>query len=154
MWPHRTSDYGGTADSNIRYLHKFNAVNKRVNVRLKHHMNHNARLALLHLVMHTVVMSTAIRKSVPLDKEDIEVLDLLQTAGSPERRALIEVAGITLDENASEASSIRALLTAGRVAIERKVISQGYEAYAASLNEEDRAAHAAMRGRTTKRTID
>ncbi len=104
--------------------------------------------------MHTRGMRTATRKSVPLEQEDLEVIDLLQTAGSAEQRALIEVTGITLDENASEATSIRALIAAGRIVIEQAVISEGYEAYAASLTPEDQEAHDAMRGRVTRRNVD
>lgn len=90
---------------------------------------------------------TKLRKSVPLTAEDRAHLDRLRTPGTPEHEALSEVAGILLPDDASEAETLHALLTAGRVAVAERVMVSGYAALAAAEDEEDRAARRAMRAR-------
>jgi hypothetical protein len=96
-------------------------------------------------------MTTAkVRKSIPLTAEDQAHLDRLRTPGTPEHEALSQVAGILLPENASEAETLHALLTAGRAAVTERVMLTGYAALAAAQDDEDRSARRAMRDRAAR----
>ncbi|MCS0636286.1 hypothetical protein NX801_11560 [Streptomyces sp. LP05-1] len=80
-----------------------------------------------------------------------ETVDRVREPGSPENLALGQVTGTQVDAGASEAEVLRVLLNAGRLAIQEKVMENGYAALAASHDEEDRAHEAAMRSRGTRR---
>ncbi|MFW6694680.1 hypothetical protein [Streptomyces sp. MAR4 CNX-425] len=90
-----------------------------------------------------------VRKSVPLTSEDQAVLDRLRTPGTAEHEALRDVAGILLDDDASEAETLHALLTAGRLAVTERVMLSGYAALAAA-QDEDAADRRAMRARAAR----
>ncbi|MBT2488239.1 hypothetical protein J7E96_06820 [Streptomyces sp. ISL-96] len=91
-----------------------------------------------------------IRKSIPLSHEDQAHLERLRTAGTPEHEALKQVAGILLADDASEAETLHALLTAGRIAVTERVMLTGYAALAAAQDDEDAAARRAMRARSAR----
>ncbi|MGW6862552.1 hypothetical protein [Streptomyces xanthophaeus] len=96
-------------------------------------------------------MSTKTRKSVPLDALVEESLIRLRRHGSPENRALCQVTGISVADDTSDAEILRALLNAGRVAVQEKVLENGYAALAAAQDDEDRAYAAAVRDRGARR---
>jgi hypothetical protein len=91
-----------------------------------------------------------VRKSIPLTPDDQAHLDRLRTPGTPEHEALAQVAGILLPDDASEAETLHALLTAGRAAITERVMLTGYAALAAAQDDEDAAARRAMRARAAR----
>lgn len=96
-------------------------------------------------------MATVIRKSVPLDALVEDALERVRRHDTPENQALHQVTGIRVDDDTSEAEVLRALLNAGRIAVEEKVMENGYAALQATHDEEDRAYEAAVRARGTRR---
>ena len=84
-----------------------------------------------------------VRKSVPLTHEDEAHLEQLRTPGVPECATLSQLAGILLPKDASE--TIHALLMARRAAVTERITIGGYAALATSQDDEDHAAHRAMR---------
>ncbi len=96
-------------------------------------------------------MSTTVRKSVPLHPQELELLDRVRSAGTPENDALREATGIEFPQGTSEAESLRAILKIGIATIEDRVMEHGYAAMAAERDEDDRAFAAAMRRRTAER---
>lgn len=96
-------------------------------------------------------MTTVTRKSVPLDALVEETLRRVRHNDTPENRALWQVTGIHVDDDTSEAEVLRALLNAGRLAVQEKVMENGYAALAAAHDEEDRAYEAGVRARGARR---
>ncbi|GHB04992.1 hypothetical protein ACIQRS_19555 [Streptomyces termitum] len=96
-------------------------------------------------------MATLTRKSVPLDAPTEEAMRRVRRHDSPENRALRQVTGIKVGDDTSDAEVLRALLNAGRVAIEEKALENGYAALAAAQDDEDRAYAAARRTRRRSR---
>ncbi|MFJ3903198.1 hypothetical protein [Streptomyces sp. NPDC090025] len=92
-------------------------------------------------------MATMTRKSVPLDSRTAETMKRVRRHESPENVALRQVTGIRVDDTTSDAEVLRALLDAGRVAVEQKALENGYAALAAAQDDEDRAYAAARRAR-------
>ncbi|MEU8561664.1 hypothetical protein AB0C45_09260 [Streptomyces cyaneofuscatus] len=94
--------------------------------------------------------NTKVRKSVPLSQEDQAHIERLRTTGSPEHEALEQMAGIRLPDDASEAETLHALLTAGRIAVTEHAMLTGYAALAAAQDEEDTSTRRAMRARSAR----
>lgn len=88
-----------------------------------------------------------VRKSIPLTAEDQAQLDRLRTPGTPEHEALVQISGVPIPDNASEAETLHALLAAGQAAVIERVMLTGYAALAAAQDDEDRSARRAMRER-------
>ncbi len=88
-----------------------------------------------------------VRKSVPLTEEDQAYLERLREPETPEHEALAQATGILLADDASEAETLHALLTAGRMAVTERVMVSGYAALAAAEDDEDRETRRAMRAR-------
>jgi hypothetical protein len=124
--------------------------------------------------------SGKVRKSVTLTPEDRQELDRIREPNSQLRTALERIAGVELQENASEAEVLHALVVAGRAAVVEQMMDAGYAEWAASTAEastrrdaparatagrgrragvttepnEDRAFEDAMRGRVRDRRGD
>ncbi|MGX2997647.1 hypothetical protein JNUCC64_25860 [Streptomyces sp. JNUCC 64] len=96
-------------------------------------------------------MSIKTRKSVPLDALVEEAMERVRRHDSPEALALCQVTGIKVADDTSDSEILRALLNAGRVAVQEKVLENGYAALAAAQDDEDRAYAAAMRDRGARR---
>lgn len=96
-------------------------------------------------------MAVVPRRSVRLDALVEETLERVRHNDTPENRALRQVTGIHVDDDTSEAEVLRALLNAGRLAVQEKVMENGYTALAAARDEEDRAYEAAVRARGARR---
>ncbi|NML54870.1 hypothetical protein HHL19_34165 [Streptomyces sp. R302] len=92
-------------------------------------------------------MATMTRKSVPLDALVEEAMERVRRHDSPENAALRQVTGISVSDDTSDAEVLRALLNAGRVAVQEKALENGYAALAAAQDDEDRAYAAARRAR-------
>lgn len=88
----------------------------------------------------------SVRKSVPMGPEDVITLERMHAPTSPERQALAQLTGHELDANASDAEILAALVRAGREAVTQQVAATGYAAWAADMDEEDRAYRTARRG--------
>ncbi|MFA1538541.1 hypothetical protein [Actinomadura monticuli] len=88
----------------------------------------------------------SVRKSVPMGPEDVAVLERLHAPVSPERQALGQLIGQQLDAGASDAEILAALVRAGREAVTQQVAATGYAAWAAEMDDEDRAYRTARRG--------
>lgn len=86
------------------------------------------------------------RKSVPVGPEDIITLERMHAPTSPERQALTQLTGHELDASASDAEILAALVRAGREAVTQQVATTGYAAWAAEMDDEDRAYRTARRG--------
>ncbi len=65
---------------------------------------------------------TIARKSVPLDKDDLQVLEALAQPGSDEALALFDLTGAPLGSQSSEAQRLHALVAAGRQAMEKRAL--------------------------------
>ncbi len=74
---------------------------------------------------------TIARKSVPLDKDDLQVLEALAQPGSDEALALIDLTGAPLGSQSSEAQRLHALIAAGRKAMQDKALEIAFERQAA-----------------------
>lgn len=96
-------------------------------------------------------MASVIRKSIPIDAHVEDMLRRIRRHDTPENEALCQVTGIRVDDDTSEAEALRALLNAGRLAVQEKVMENGYAALAAAQDEEDREHEAAMRARGARR---
>ncbi|GAA3064466.1 hypothetical protein GCM10017562_32590 [Streptomyces roseofulvus] len=92
-------------------------------------------------------MATMTRKSVPLDALVEETMERVRRHASPENAALRQVTGISVSDDTSDAEVLRALLNAGRVAVQERALENGYAALAAAQDDEDRAYAAARRAR-------
>ncbi|WP_331773364.1 hypothetical protein OG948_59290 (plasmid) [Embleya sp. NBC_00888] len=91
---------------------------------------------------------TKIRKSVPLNPDDIHALTELRTPDTGLNEALkVLLAKAGLPEPGNESAALHALLVLGRRAVEEQAQLTGYAAYAASLDDEDRAVAKSMRRR-------
>jgi hypothetical protein len=88
----------------------------------------------------------SVRKSVPIGPEDVATLERLHAPVSPERHALAQLTGHELDAGASDAEILAALVRAGRDAVTQQVAITGYAAWAADMDDEDRAYRTARRG--------
>jgi hypothetical protein len=95
-------------------------------------------------------MKTKARKSVPVHGETTRVAEAARHPHTPERRALAALVDLPAGE-LSEGAALAALIEAGRAAVAEAALAQGYEVLVAEDSEEDRAARAAMRGRTARR---
>ncbi len=78
--------------------------------------------------------------------EDVITLERMHAPASPERQALAQLTGQELDASASDAEILAALVRAGREAVTQQVAATGYAAWAAEMDDEDRAYRAARRG--------
>lgn len=96
-------------------------------------------------------MGVKTRKSVPLDALVEESMERVRRPDSPENRALCQVTGMRVADDTSDAEVLRALLNAGRIAVQEKVLENGYAALAAAQGDEDRAYAAAVRDRGARR---
>lgn len=87
-----------------------------------------------------------VRKSVPLTRDELNLLETARNQGSPAYNALIELLG---DDEAtrSEAAILHAAITLGVATLRERISEKGYAALAAMQDDEDRAYHAAMRRR-------
>lgn len=94
---------------------------------------------------------TLSRKSVPVDPDELTLAGQVREPGSPERDAVESVIG-PLPERLSEAQALSALMSVARRSVREQVTSAGYAAYAAALDEEDRAFAAATRARRAERS--
>lgn len=81
-------------------------------------------------------MTTQVRKQVPLDADDLAVLERLGYDGSPEAVALHAVTGIRTMRGTSEAERLHALIVAGRKAVQEKALEMG-SAKAAEFDRTD-----------------
>ncbi|MEO3827949.1 hypothetical protein [Actinomadura sp. B10D3] len=88
----------------------------------------------------------SVRKSVPMGPEDVTTLERMHAPASPERQALTQLTGQELGANASDAEILAALVRVGREAVTQQVAATGYAAWAAEMDDEDRAYRAARRG--------
>jgi hypothetical protein len=88
----------------------------------------------------------SVRKSVPMGPEDVTTLERMHAPVSPEREALAQLTGQELDAGASDAEILAALIRAGREAVTQQVAATGYAAWAAEMDDEDRAYRTARRG--------
>ncbi|WP_165978736.1 molecular chaperone GrpE [Actinomadura darangshiensis] len=88
----------------------------------------------------------SVRKSVPMGSEDVATLERMHAPASPERQALAQLTGQELDAGASDAEILTALVRAGREAVTQQVAATGYAAWAAEMDDEDRAYRTARRG--------
>lgn len=94
--------------------------------------------------------TTAARKSVPLDDDELTLAEQVREPGTPEREAVESVLG-PLPGRLSEAQALAALMSVAQNSVREQVTSTGYAAYAAALDEEDRAFAAATRTRRAER---
>lgn len=94
--------------------------------------------------------TTLSRKSVPLDPDELSLADQVRTLGTPEREAVEVITG-PLPERLSEAQALSALMSVARQSVREQVTSTGYAAYAAALDDEDRAFAATTRTRRAER---
>ena len=99
---------------------------------------------LLQIMLHVryaVDMSTSTlsRKSVPVDAEMSTFTRDIRTPGTPAREAVEALVG-PLPDHLSEAQALSTLLNVARDKVKETANASGYAAYAATLNEEDRAA--------------
>ncbi|TDC60325.1 molecular chaperone GrpE [Actinomadura sp. GC306] len=88
----------------------------------------------------------SVRKSVPMGPEDITTLKRMHASESPERQALAQLTGHELNDSASDAEILSALIRAGREAVTERMAATGYAAWAAEMDDEDRAYRRARRG--------
>ncbi|WP_250214337.1 molecular chaperone GrpE [Acrocarpospora catenulata] len=88
----------------------------------------------------------SVRKSVPMGPEDVTTLERMHAPVSPERQALAQLTGQELDASSSDAEILAALVRAGRDAVTQQVATTGYAAWAAEMDDEDRAYRTARRG--------
>ena len=100
-------------------------------------------------------MTGRVRKSVPLSKDDLSGLAALRS-DVMWREAAMEIEGVELSVNPSEAEALQTLVEIGRRTIERraheKELEAGYAALAASISDEDRELDRALSRRTSSRT--
>ena len=117
------------------------------------HLMRRVLLHVLHLdthqlVLHNMHMGTvdraSVRKSVPLSERDRRDLDRMR-ASSVHRDSLREIAGVEIDEDASDAALLRVVVEAGINAVERQVESVGYAQIAADIDRSERKAVARRR---------
>jgi len=113
----------------------------------------------MQIVMHFLThggydgrMSTpaaATRKSVPLAADELALAREVRTPGTPERAAVEALVG-PLPERLSESQALAALMSVAQTSIREHVSTSGYAAYAAALDDEDRAYAAANRARRSE----
>ncbi|HEY9376550.1 MAG TPA: hypothetical protein VIQ02_05580 [Jiangellaceae bacterium] len=94
-------------------------------------------------------MPTAVRKSIPIDPADRDVVQRIRTPGSPEHEAL-RAEGVELSETSSEAEALHALLVVGRRALEESVLEAGYARLATAEDDEDREFRRAISQRAAR----
>lgn len=97
--------------------------------------------------MNTVTVS---RKSVPVDADQLRLAQAVRHPGSPEREAVEAVVG-RLPERLSESQALSALMAVARRSVSDRVTAVGYSAYAAALDEDDRAFAESTRERRAQR---
>ncbi|MFF2618985.1 hypothetical protein [Kitasatospora sp. NPDC058046] len=97
--------------------------------------------------MSSLTGKAVARKSVPVTAEDTQTVERLREPAGAYRAAIAELLGVELSANPSEAEVLQALLEAGRIAVEQKVMATGYAALAAARDDEDREHARAMRSR-------
>lgn len=104
-------------------------------------MSHYLSQVVLHIVCACVnLVCVTTRKAVPLSSEEIAAVDAARTGG-----ILAELAGA--GSSRSEAAALHALVMLGLAKVKEASETRGYAALAASLDDEDRAYAAALRGR-------
>lgn len=105
---------------------------------------------MLYLMMHLGysgrMPTTKIRKTVPLDPEDIARVNSFD---ADELLHAVAARHAGVDTISSEATLMHTLLIAGLDALEQEADEERYAHYAASEDDEDRSFHAAMRQRNT-----
>ena len=94
--------------------------------------------------------TTAARKSVPLHDDQLTLAEQVREPSTPEREAVESVIG-PLPGRLSEAQALAALMSVATRSVCEQVTSAGYAAYAAALDEEDRAFATATRARRAER---
>jgi hypothetical protein len=94
-------------------------------------------------------MTTTARKSVPIARAEYELVQRIQTPGSPEQDA-VRAAGVQLSDQPSEAEALHALLVVGHRALDERLLEIGYAALAASEDEEDRRVRRELRRRADR----
>ncbi|BAJ30645.1 MULTISPECIES: hypothetical protein [Kitasatospora] len=97
--------------------------------------------------MSSLIGKSVARKSVPVTAEDTRAVERLREPAGAYRAAIAEILGVELSANPSEAEVLQALIEAGRIAVEEKVMTSGYTALAAARGDEDREHDRAMRNR-------
>lgn len=110
---------------------------------LLHDMQHESRMVAMN-------STTAARKSVPLDADELTLAARVREPGTPEREAVESALG-PLPGRLSEAQALSALLSLAQTSVREHVTSAGYAAYAAALDEEDRAFADTTRSRRAER---
>ncbi|WP_143341299.1 hypothetical protein [Corynebacterium urinipleomorphum] len=86
------------------------------------------------------------RKSVALTPEDLDVVQRLREAGSPEREYLENALG-QMPANLSESQAIAELVALGARSVRERALDSAYEAYAQQLLEEEVSYKDATRAR-------
>lgn len=94
--------------------------------------------------------TTASRKSVPVAADELQLAQAIREPGSPEREAVEAVVG-QLPERLSESQALAALMAVARRSVSDRVTVDGYAAYAAALDDEDRAFAESTRARRAQR---
>lgn len=96
---------------------------------------------------------STVRKSVPLDENDIKDLTAIRMQGSDEAVALHSLTGIVLGERPSEAEALHALVTLGRQTLADRKTEIGYQKLARFMEDdpESQAWHASRRARARDR---
>jgi hypothetical protein len=87
----------------------------------------------------------ATRRNVPIDPDELAIVEAARDQGSPAYQALVELVGPVAVR--SEAATLHAALSLGLGVIKERVAEHGYAALAASQTDEDREFHAIMRQR-------
>lgn len=82
-------------------------------------------------------MSRAVRKSVPLEAVDLDLVARLRLPGSVEREAVEHLTGTQLPPSLSEAQSLSLLMSMARTLVAEQVLDMQYARYAAHLDAED-----------------
>jgi len=95
---------------------------------------------------YTLIVLTKTRKSVPLDLDDVALVNAIKDRSSLERLAVETIAG-DLPQDLSEAQVIKLLLDLGKSVVSEAVLNAQYAAYQADLDDEDCAYQKASRKR-------
>jgi hypothetical protein len=91
------------------------------------------------------------RENIPIDEDDLNLINAIRTPGTPEHQAAEELLGVDPDRD-SKATILARVLHEGVQTVRERALAVGYVAYAAAYDEEDRAFDDAMRRRGRSRT--
>src|SRR5262249_11823785 len=92
------------------------------------------------------------RKPLPLTERDLEDLERLHDAESPQRRALRELLGC--EPGSSDAQVLHALLVLGLRRVEEQVEEEGYRQLALARTRDEEAELGALRERRRSRRVE